>query len=63
MKPKSRRGFHLKRRFDKAKEMYGFVLERRIREERKMLKKTMSKHSRRLDREAIEESMKLFDNE
>ena len=61
MKPKNRRDYHLKRRFDAANEWYGFVLERRIRQERKMLKKTMSKHNRKLDKQAIEESMDLLD--
>lgn len=61
MKPKTRREHHLRRRFEAAKEWYGFVLERRIREERRMLKKTMSKHSRSLDSQAIEESLDLLD--
>jgi len=61
MKPLNKRDWHLSRRFHDAKEWKGFVLERRIREERKMLKKTRSKLGRKFDRQAIQDSLELLD--
>lgn len=63
MKPKNRRAARLKKRFDDAKDLSGEILGRQIRSERRMWKKTMSKHSRRLDREAMEEQFDLMDLE
>lgn len=57
MRSRSKRDAHLKRRFDKAKELSGEVLGRQIRDERRMWKKTMSKHSRRIDREEIQDGL------
>ena len=60
MKLRTRRDSRLRKRFRDAKKLEGIFLGRQIRDERRMWKKTMSKHSRRLDQDAIEESMDLF---
>ena len=61
MKPKTKRAAKIRKRFDDAKELSGEILGRQIREERRLWKKTMSKHSRRLDREAMVEQFDLID--
>ena len=61
MKPKTKRSARLRKRFDDAKELSGEILGRQIRSERRLWKKSMSKHSRRLDREAMKESIDLLD--
>lgn len=61
MKPRNKRDAHLKRRFDAAKNLSGEILGRQIREERKLWKKTMSKQSRKLDQEEIDEELDLLD--
>ncbi len=61
MKPKTKRAARLRKRFDDAKELSGEILGRQIREERRLWKKTMSKHGRRLDREATKDSFDLLD--
>ena len=61
MKPRNKRDAHLKRRFDAATTLSGEVLGRQIREERRLWKKTMSKQSRKLDRDEIDEELDLLD--
>lgn len=63
MKPRTRRDGRLKRRFDNAKKLKGIVHGRQIRRERQMWKRTMSKHGRKLDQDAIDESFDLIDAE
>ena len=60
MKPKTKRAGRIKRRFDDAKELSGEILGCQVRKERRIWKKVMSKHSRRLDREAMKESIDLL---
>ena len=58
---RDKRDAHLSRRFKNIKKMEGIILGKQIREERRMLKKAMSKRSRKHDRQAIEESMEIMD--
>lgn len=61
MKLRTRRDSRLRRRFKNTKLLEGIVLGRKIREERRMWKRTMSKHSRRLDKKAIIRGLELLD--
>lgn len=61
MKPKTKRAARLRKRFDDAKKLSGEILGRQIRAERRLWKKTMSKHGRHLDREATKDSFDLMD--
>ena len=63
MKPKTKRAARIRKRFDDAKELSGEILGRQIREERRLWKRVMSKHGRRLDREVMEEQFDLLDLE
>jgi len=57
MSVRDKRDGHLSRRFKAIKNMHGIMLDRQIREERRMLKKAMSKRSRKHDRRELKESM------
>ncbi len=61
MSIRDKRDAHLRRRFKNIKKMEGIILGKQIREERRMLKRAMSKRSRKHDRLAIKESMGLMD--
>ena len=61
MSIRDKRDAHLSRRFKSIKNMQGMMLDRQIREERRMLKKAMSKRSRKHDRQEIKESMDDMD--
>jgi hypothetical protein len=63
MKPKTKRDGHIHRRFVNVKRMEGEILGRKIREERRMWKRAMSKHRREIDQIEMEESFELFDEE
>lgn len=52
---------HLSRRFKTIKKMGGHMLDRQIREERRILKKAMSKRRRKNDRNAMKDSFDLID--
>jgi len=53
MNIRDKRDSHLSRRFKNIKTMSGIMLDRQIREERRMLKKAMSKRSRKHDSREI----------
>lgn len=61
MKLRTRRDSRLRKKFRNAKRLQGVVLGRKIREERRMWKRTMSKSSRRLDREVIKRGLEYID--
>ena len=61
MKLRTRRDSRLRKKFKNVKRLQGVVLGRKIREERRMWKRTMSKSSRRLDREAIKRGLEYTD--
>ena len=54
---------HLSRRFKNIKKMSGMMLDRQIREERRMLKKAMAKRRRKHDQDAIQDSLDLWEDE
>ena len=58
---RDKRDAHLSRRFKNIKTMEGIILDSQIRDERRMLKKAMSKRSRKHDRREIKESMEIMD--
>lgn len=61
MSIRDKRDAHLSRRFKNIKKMSNYLLDRQIREERRMLKKAMSKRGRKHDRQEIKESMEIMD--
>ena len=60
---RDKREGHLSRRFKNIKKMEGHMLDRQIREERRMLKKAMSKRRRKHDQDALEDSFDLWIDE
>ena len=58
---RDKRDAHLSRRFKNIKTMSAHMLDRQIREERRMLKKAMSKRSRKHDRQELKDSMDTID--
>ena len=61
MKLRTRRDSRLRRKFKDAKLLQGIVIGRKIREERRMWKRTMSKQSRKLDKLSIRRALELID--
>lgn len=57
MKLRTRRDSRLRRKFKDAKLLVGIIIGRKIREERRMWKRTMSKQSRKLDKLSIRRAL------
>ena len=60
MKLRTKAESRLRKKFKNAKMMQGILLGRQIREERRMLKRSMSKASRKLDKLSIRRALDLM---
>ncbi len=60
MKLRTKTDSRLRRKFKDAKLLQGIVIGRKIREERRMWKRTMSKQSRKLDKLSIRRALELM---
>ena len=61
MKLRTKRDSKLRKKFKDAKKLEGVLTGRQIREERKLWKRTMSKESRKLDKQSIRRALELID--